>query len=92
MIDIQEAVKIAKDKLVYLMGRNSVSGIRLEEVEAETIEPDADVFVYYWVVTLSYLPEELDPLESINEQRIFKTFRILAENGELVSMKIREIV
>ena len=91
MIEIKEAVGIAKDSLVSLMGRNSLSDIRLEEVEVETIEPDADVFVNYWLVTLSYLPKEIDPLESINNQRIFKTFRLFAETGELVSMKIREL-
>lgn len=88
MSNVKGATNAAKKFLVFLMGRNAVSDIRLEEIE---IEEDDDGNIEFWNITLSYLPRELDPLISPMEQRIYKIFTIEDETENFVSMKIREI-
>lgn len=58
--------------------------IQLEEVE---ITDDKR----YWIITLSY--DNPDRLYSslMNRNRKYKIFKIDAENGEVLSMKIREL-
>lgn len=103
MIDVKEAVRIAKENLVSLMGEDKISDVRLEEVEFDTLyesmiqsvvkNVDVDDLVeqQHWAVTLSYFSGKPNPLFSSKEQRIYKTFIINAETGNFVSMKIREL-
>ncbi len=74
MIDVKQAAKIARDNLADLKG--SVIDVTLEEVEMDPNET-------YWYVTLSYLPG--GPF--INRE--YRVFKIDAESGRFVSMKIR---
>jgi hypothetical protein len=104
MLDVKEAVKITSEHLVNLIGQDVSSSMRLEEVEmleeggppAEIIDhvdpDDYDSWVAkYWLITLSYLPATPNPLIAGESQRQYKSFKINAETGELVSMKIRQV-
>ena len=77
-MDVKEAVKRACD---YLVGLNeSVTLTELEEVEKTE---DGG----YWLITLSYLPRGQLPF---SEKRKYKIFKVNAESGEVLSMKIRQ--
>lgn len=103
MLDVKEAAKLASENLVALLGQDSVSGVRLEEVELvnegdwtrhtpENVQPeDSDTWdASYWLITVSYLPVSPNPLIPGEQQRQYKIFKIDAETGDLVAMKIRK--
>lgn len=91
MIDVKQAVRIAKEKAKDML---DASFSNLEEVERESYK-DHDV----WSITLS-VPR---PLEADDQSPIaaiaalaarptyYKRFLIDAETGELVAMKLREV-
>jgi hypothetical protein len=81
-MNVKEAVEKAKEALSNLLDDEEISDTRLEEV-------DKDVAASQWYVTLSYLPKELDPLDSPYKQRRYKVIKI-NDSGTFVSMKIRE--
>lgn len=107
MLDVKEAAKLASENLVSLLGQDSISSMRLEEVELAkentwALEGTEDVHPHesgqrmdvwdssYWLITLSYLPAKSNPLIPGEQQRQYKIFKIDAETGDLVAMKIRK--
>jgi hypothetical protein len=85
---VQNAVAFAND--VYpagLVGRGWNDEVLLEEVEKGQSNG-----LSVWFVTLS-IPEPGDPLGSmLNRGRIYKTFTVNGDSGEVLAMKIREFV
>jgi len=103
MLDVKEAAKLASENLVSLLGQDAVSGVQLEEVELvregdwtmavpENVKPeDSDTWdASYWLITISYLPPNPNPLFPSDGQRQYKIFKIDAVTGDLVAMKIRK--
>ncbi len=106
MLDVKEAAKLASENLVSLLGQDSVSGVRLEEVEflkkgdrVDAEKSDVNFLMpstgktwstSYWLITISYLPVNPNPLISDDQQRQYKLFKIDADTGDLVAMKIRK--
>jgi hypothetical protein len=85
MIDVKEAVQIAKAKAAEMLESGSSN---LEEIERDSYKSH-----YVWSVTLS-LPRDVDQLPvlarlSANPLQ-YKRFLIDAETGELLAMKLRE--
>jgi len=85
MIDIKQAVQIAKVKAAEMLGKSSFN---LEEIERDSYK-SRDV----WSITLS-LPKEADQLTTFaylsTNPLQYKRFLIDAETGELLAMKLRE--
>lgn len=97
MINVKEATQIALDYFADLFKGKRVVGLELEEVEKT--EDDQ-----YWLITLGFHierpPEGMENLigglmgtmkGSPTTPRQYKTFRITADTGECVAMKIRNI-
>jgi len=88
MIDVKEAVKRACDYFKSLYAGEGISGVLLEEVELAEDER-------YWLITLSYIPPRHArtslPALFDTSNRDYKTFKIKADTGEVLSMKIRQI-
>lgn len=88
MIDVKEAVRIATEGFKNLYGETGYKALKLEEVE---ITPDER----YWIITLGYNIPEVEgynpPFPSLfpKASREYKEFKIDAESGRLLSMKIR---
>ena len=85
MIDVKEAVLIAKAKAAEMLEKSSSN---LEEIERELYKArDA------WAITLS-VPRDIDQLSGISRLAAdplqYKRFFIDAENGEFLAMKLRE--
>ena len=91
MVSIKEATKNAIAFAMEALGPERTTGIRLEEVESTTVgRKDA------WLITLSmYAPE--GPNDSIvarlagTANREYKSFTVAKSDGEVRSMKIREL-
>ncbi|MEQ1946791.1 MAG: hypothetical protein ABL995_06370 [Bryobacteraceae bacterium] len=79
MIDLQEAVFIAKQEATKILGPNQFS---LEELERDVYK-SRDV----WSITLG-LPK---PALFLNQELNYKRFLIDVETGELLAIKIREV-
>jgi hypothetical protein len=77
-IDVKQAVKIATQYLKKLYGGQSISNIRLEEVEFDDDEEN-------WLITISFIDtDDLIP------ERVYKVLEIDAETGEVIAMRMRE--
>lgn len=94
-IELSQAVLIARGYLADAYRDQHPGGVLLEEVELS--EDDA-----YWLITLGFdnphqrgpMAAALDPLAELmrpREARIYKTFRLDAKTGRVVSMKIRPV-
>lgn len=93
MVEVQQAVKIAKETFEQLFGDRNYSDVGLEEVE---ISDDNTV----WIVTLGFdepFPDPRVPFENPLTKELgkdvirrFKTIKIDAEMGSLRSLKDRE--
>jgi hypothetical protein len=83
MIDARKAAQIAQQYLRSVYPDKQFPNLQLEEVE---LTDDRK----FWMITLSYVPPDamvlVYPLP-----REYKIFKIRAEDGEVVSMKIRQI-
>lgn len=90
MIDVKEAVRIAFENFKNLYESMEYRNLKLEEVE---IFPDDK----YWTITLGYdapkakgpKPQGLATLFPEIQKREYKEFKIDAESGRMLSMKIR---
>ncbi len=86
MIDVKEAIRIAKDKANEMLDGRAAS---IEEIERDFYK-DRDV----WSITLGF-PRELSEVALINrlvsDDRSYKRFLIDAQTGEFLAMKIREL-
>lgn len=83
MIDVKHAVDAASNFLVGLYANNTVADVRLEEVELS--EDDK-----HWLITLSF-QSIAGPSLGIFNKRQYKVFKVDADTGKVVSMKIREL-
>ena len=86
MIDVREAVKMAHGHLKDLYGEEKIEAARLEEVELSDNSA-------YWFITLGFVvedPAQLPFLPTQEQSRQYKIFKMDAEDGRLLSMKIRE--
>jgi hypothetical protein len=66
-----------------------VAGLQLEEVESANIGGDET-----WLITLSVIdPKAVPPIfsPSLGQRREYKVFTVFKENGQVTSMKIREL-
>ena len=84
MIDVRQAAHLASQYFAGLYEGPAVSGAQLEEVEITEDEK-------YWLITLSYPLTEATALLNFNYKRKYKVFKIDAETGEVLSMKIRKV-
>jgi hypothetical protein len=85
MIDVKQAVQIAKAKAAEMLEKDSFS---LEEIERDSYK-SRDV----WSITLS-APRDVNGVPAIfgikSDPLQYKRFLIDAETGELLAMKLRE--
>jgi hypothetical protein len=87
MIDVKEATQIALSYFEDLYGENTFSNVLLEEVERE--EEDDTL---YWLITIGFTERKQDPSGPLpTSSRRYKRFKINAETGEVVAMKIRSV-
>ena len=84
MIHVKEATEKAKEHLRSFFPE--AGRIQLEEVELSADK-------VYWLVTLSYegLSSSVASSMLVGKSLIYKVFKLDAENGEVISMKIRDI-
>ncbi|MGA3205213.1 MAG: hypothetical protein ABSF12_22180 [Bryobacteraceae bacterium] len=86
MIDVQEAVRIAKQKAVEILGAESAS---LEEIDRGMYNgSDA------WNITLG-VPRDLNQLSPLARMSVapiqYRRFFIDVQSGELLAMKLHEL-
>ena len=83
MIDVKQAAQSASGFFWELYRDEGTTDVRLEEVE---LVEDGK----FWLITLSF-----QPLPTINllqkQSRQYKTFKVDAQTGQVLSMKIREL-
>lgn len=85
MIDLKQAIQIAKQGAVDLLSQSSPN---LEEIERDSYK-GRDV----WSITLSVTrkPGRLSPFAELAAEPLeYKRFLVDVETGELVAMKLRE--
>jgi|HubBroStandDraft_5_1064220.scaffolds.fasta_scaffold257593_1 hypothetical protein len=86
MIDVKEAVRIAKQKAAEILAAESAS---LEEIE-RGMANGSDA----WIITLG-VPRDLNQLSPLAKMSLspvqYKRFFIDAQSGELVAMKLHEL-
>lgn len=84
MLDVKQATQQAWNYLLDLYA-NKISNLQLEEVE---LSEDGR----YWFITLSYNPASaVDVLMNPKINRQYKVFKIEAESGNILYMKIRKV-
>jgi hypothetical protein len=90
MATIKEAVQNAMIFARETLGSERAAGLQLEEVESANISGEEA-----WLITLSMIAPQgpLDISISIlaEPKLIYKVFAVLKKNGEVISMKIREL-
>ena len=92
MIDVKEATQIALSYFEDLYGEDAFSNVLLEEVERED-EDDTS----HWLITIGFTQEKeiesSSPLSRLSpdKRRRYKRFKIDAQTGEVLSMKIRPV-
>lgn len=89
MIDVKQAVASAKTYASQLFQEEKILGLELEEVELSEDNK-------YWFVTLGFLVPKpslgiADIFAPMVANRKYKLFKIDADNGIVLSMKIREV-
>jgi len=85
MIDVKQAAQAASDFISGLYSSETISDVRLEEVELSEDEK-------YWLITLSFpLPSSLGVVYLGGGGRQYKLFKVDADTGEVLSMKIRDV-
>jgi hypothetical protein len=88
MVDVKQAIEIAKQKASEMLNQNPAA-VNLEEIERESYN-GRDV----WSITLSF-PRNLQSVSAIGrigaDPLQYKRFLIDAESGEFVALKLREV-
>ena len=84
MIQVKEATEKAKEHLQVFFPE-------AERIQLEEVELSADKV--YWLVTLSYegLSSSVASSMLVGKSLQYKIFKLDAESGEVISMKIRDI-
>ena len=90
MVSIKEATANAIEFARAALGPERTTGVRLEEVESTKVGGEDA-----WLITLSMVSPD-EPINSLaaalgNGKREYKVFTVLKDNGEVMSMKIREL-
>jgi len=80
MLDVKQAAERAVDYMRTLPAQGDVRDVVLEEAELSEDER-------YWFITLSYV----QGATFLAATRRYRTFRIEAATGRVVSMKLREV-
>jgi hypothetical protein len=86
MIEVKQAVQLAKEKAVEMLGQGPFS---LEEIEQDSYK-NRDV----WSITLSLPrnPDQVSKLAALTFDPLqYKRFLIDAETGDLLAMRLREV-
>lgn len=87
MIDVKEATQIALDYFQDIYSDQSFSNVLLEEVERAQ-EDDSS----YWWITIGFTEDrQTGPFAQLPSSRRYKRFKIDAETGEVLAMKIRSV-
>ena len=89
MVSIKEATDKAMTFARSALGPERTTGLRLEEVESTAVDR-ADA----WLITLSMMNSDeagLSNLGLVSGRREYKIFTVLKNDGEIKSMKIREM-
>lgn len=95
MVSIKEATKNAIAFARGALGRKRTEGMRLEEVESTTVDGEDA-----WLITLSLIvppgqtggvTEALAAFGGGPDKREYKSFTVIKRDGEITSMKIREM-
>jgi hypothetical protein len=94
MVTLKEAVQNARIFAQESLEPERVAGLQLEEVESANVGGDDA-----WLITLSIIAPPQGPVNSIgaamkafaDPKRDYKIFAVLKENGEVTSMRIREL-
>jgi hypothetical protein len=84
MIDVKQAAQSASNFFASLYNSEGVPDVRLEEVE---LTEDGK----HWLITLSFPPSPMPPGVIYSPARQYKIFKVDAQTGDVLSMKIREI-
>jgi len=85
MLDVKEAAQRASDYFASLFPKDLAANARLEEVE---LTDDGQ----YWLITLGFpVSDTLGFFGVTRTPRDYKQFKIDAETGKVVSMKIRNV-
>lgn len=90
VIDVKQAVRSAIRYVNDLYEQKEPTDFMLEEVE---LSDDGK----YWLITISFpqYQRQTNPLVALTtpnyEQRIYKTIKVHTENGQAISMKIRQV-
>lgn len=84
MINVKEATDKAKEHLISFFPE-------AEQVQLEEVELTEDKT--HWLITLSYEGNTSSVASSmlVGKSLLYKIFKLDAKNGEVVSMKIRDI-
>jgi hypothetical protein len=82
MVSIKEASDSAMAFARVVLGSERTADARLEEVVSASVDGEDA-----WLITLS-IPDGLIPFA---QARTYKVFAVLKRNGEVTSMKIREL-
>lgn len=83
MIDVKQAVQIARAKAAGMLGQNSSD---LEEIERDSYRGH-DV----WMITLSFPRTQVTSFSHLANPSQYKRFLIDAETGEFLAMKLRDV-
>lgn len=84
MINVKDATDKAKEHLLAFFPD-------AEQVQLEEVELSADKS--HWLITLSYegISDSVASSMLVGKSQRYKVFKLDAENGEVLSMKIRDI-
>lgn len=85
MIDIKQAAQAASNFIIGLYSDQTISDVRLEEVELSDDEK-------YWFITLSFPAPNSSGLLGLPTRRQYKILKVDRETGTVLSMKIRELI
>ena len=90
MLDVKEATEGALSYFKDLDDENTFSNVLLEEVERDGEDGTS---YWFWFITVGFTEtkQEGGPLGPLGSDRRYKRFKINAETGEVVSMKIRSV-
>lgn len=92
MLDVKEAVALARDAARDFFDETPLNDLQLEEVEYD--DPTET-----WLITLGFNVKNMNPMSGLGAAlsggqqyiRKYKIFSIDAQSGKVKSMKIREV-
>lgn len=83
MIDAKRAAEAAREYMVSLYPSTPFGNLQVEEIELSDDKK-------FWYITLSYLTPG-GPSFVFPQPKDYKIFKINTDNGEVLSMKIRQL-